>query len=694
MKLVAESAQEVCDLVARELKIGISLLVEDGKVIASSDRNRVDSTYGIGASIMAGEITERTVTAEEAATSDGLYEGYNIALDYGGQCVACLSIDAPLDVATRFVHAARHWILSHLESAYAEQIYDDMLEGQVRVHTADIEADLTERKRAEVALRDSQRMMRTVIDNISQGITLFDEDMKLLVWNQKLLELLEFPPELAYEGAPLSNFFRYNAERGEYGPGDIEEQVASRLAKARLKEPHAFERDRRDGAALEIRGTPTPDGGFVTTYADITARRQAESAVRQSESRLRAIMDNVADGIITIDENGLVEAFNRAAEQMFGYAFEDVHGQNIKMLMPEPYSSDHDGHLQSYRESGQSKLIGGGPREIVAQRKDGSVFPIDLVVSQMSLGDRRVFVGIIRDITRRKKAEKEKKELEANLLQAQKLEALGTLAGGVAHEINTPVQYVGDNIRFLQDSFGDFVAVLDKCLALADTARSAGQFAEQIAALEEAMEAVDLKFQLDEVPTSLRQTLDGIDRIREIVLAIKEFSHPDVKSKSAVDLNRAIETTITVSRNQWKYVADLKTDFDTALLPVPCLPGEFNQVMLNLIVNAAHAIEAAGRAEPGTITIATRAIDGWVEIRVSDTGTGIKKKNLQRIFDMFFTTKPPGKGTGQGLAICHTIITQKHGGTITVESEEGTGTTFIVRLPIAPADAAQTAIAK
>ena len=137
--------------------------------------------------------------------------------------------------------------------------------------------------------------------------------------------------------------------------------------------------------------------------------------------------------------------------------------------------------------------------------------------------------------------------------------------------------------------------------------------------------------------------------------------------------------------------ADLKTDFDDALPPVPCLPGEFNQVMLNLIVNAAHAIEEADKDQPGAITVATRAVDGWAEIRVSDTGIGIETENLRRIFDMFFTTKPPGKGTGQGLAICHTIVTQKHGGTITVESEEGTGATFIVRLPIIPADAAQAA---
>ncbi len=691
MKLVRESAQEVCNLVARELQVGVSLMVEDGKVLASSNQERINSTYDIAVSIMAKEINERTVTAEEVAEGGGLYEGYNIALDYGGQCVACLGIDAPLDVATRFVHAARHWILSHLESAYSEQIYDDMLQGQIRAHTADIEAELTERKRAEVALRDSQKTLRTVIDNISQGITLFDADMKLVAWNGRFLELLDFPEKMARGGVELADFLRFNAERGEYGAGDIEEQVASRVEKARLKEPHMFERVRQDGSALEIRGTPTPDGGFVTTYADITERKQAETAVLESESQLRGITDSVADGIITAVGSGLIETLNHAAERLFGYEVSELHGQNMTILMAEPYRTKYDSNLQAYGEAAQSLFVDAGTHEIVALRKDGTDFPVDLTVSEMSLSDQNAFVWVMRDITKRKKADKDKEDLEANLRQAQKLEALGTLAGGVAHEINTPVQYVGDNIRFLQESFGGFITVLDKCLILASTAKSAGQFAEQIVALEEAMEAADLKFQLDEVPSSLGQSLDGIDRIREIVLAIKEFSHPDVKEMSAVDLNHAIETTITVSRNQWKYVADLRTDFDDSLPPVPCLPGEFNQVMLNLIVNAAHAIEAAEKGGQGAITVATRAINNWAEIRVSDTGTGIKPENLQRVFDMFFTTKPPGKGTGQGLAICHTIVTQKHSGTLNVESEEGVGTTFIVRLPIAIANAAQVA---
>jgi signal transduction histidine kinase len=191
-----------------------------------------------------------------------------------------------------------------------------------------------------------------------------------------------------------------------------------------------------------------------------------------------------------------------------------------------------------------------------------------------------------------------------------------------------------------------------------------------------------LDFLVTEIPSSLNQSIDGIGRISEIVQAIKEFSHPDAKEKTALDINRALTTTTTVSRNQWKDVAELETHFDMSLPQVQCLPGELNQVFLNMIINAVHAIEGAGRNQQGRIIISTAKQDDWVEIRIGDTGVGIPEKNLAKIFDPFFTTKEPGKGTGQGLAISHRIITKKHGGTISVESEVGKGTTFVIRLPI------------
>ncbi|MBI3512881.1 MAG: response regulator [Proteobacteria bacterium] len=279
------------------------------------------------------------------------------------------------------------------------------------------------------------------------------------------------------------------------------------------------------------------------------------------------------------------------------------------------------------------------------------------------------------------------RQTDTRLRHAQKLEALGTLAGGIAHEINTPTQYIGDNIRFLEASFRDLGPVLDAAAALREALRDEPQWTALCTAMQDAEAAADLAFLRTEIPAAIGQSLDGVERVRQIVLAVKEFCHPDVKEMAPTDLHRLVQTTITVSRNQWKYVAELVTDFANDLPPIPCRAGEINQVILNLIVNAAHAIEAK-RAGMGTILIETIRLEDAVEIRVTDSGTGIPPEIRARIFDPFFTTKGPGKGTGQGLAICHTIVVQKHGGSISVESSPGQGTTFAVRLPLEPPPAA------
>jgi signal transduction histidine kinase len=286
------------------------------------------------------------------------------------------------------------------------------------------------------------------------------------------------------------------------------------------------------------------------------------------------------------------------------------------------------------------------------------------------------------EIQERRRAEQERMELERELAQIQKMESLGTLAGGIAHEINTPVQYVGENLRFLSESVAGLSQVLNRYKSLAETARSEGVLADELTEVAAAVETADLDFLRQEMPASIDQSLEGIGRISEIVRAIREFSHPDAREKTAIDINHAITTTLTVAKNQIKYVADVETDFDTSLPPVSCHPGELNQVILNLLVNAAHAIEGAASESKGRITVSTRRVADRVEIRIADSGTGIPEAIRKKIFDPFFTTKEPGKGTGQGLAICHTIITKKHGGTITVDSEPGEGATFVVCLPL------------
>jgi signal transduction histidine kinase len=208
-----------------------------------------------------------------------------------------------------------------------------------------------------------------------------------------------------------------------------------------------------------------------------------------------------------------------------------------------------------------------------------------------------------------------------------------------------------------------------------------------------AVEKANSGYLFEEIPKAIEQTLEGIARVSKIVSAMKEFSHPGTKEKIPLDINHAIESTITVASSEWKYVADLETDLDPKLPLISCLPGEFNQVILNLIVNAAHAIAdviSKGGSEKGVIKIQTRFTDNSAEIRIQDSGTGIPEKVQARIFDPFFTTKEIGKGTGQGLAIARSVVVDKHGGTLHFETEDGKGTTFIIRLPHATQTLAAT----
>ena len=283
----------------------------------------------------------------------------------------------------------------------------------------------------------------------------------------------------------------------------------------------------------------------------------------------------------------------------------------------------------------------------------------------------------------------ERDKMEIQLRHAQKLESIGQLAAGIAHEINTPTQYIGDNTRFVRDACGDLFKLVVEQGRLFTAARAGAVPAELLDAVEAAAKLADVEYLTAEVPRALEQSLEGVGRVSKIVRAMKEFSHPGSTEKTPTALNKAIESTVTVCRAEWKYVAELVTEFDAALPPVPVLPGEFNQIILILVVNASHAIADVvgdGAKGKGTITVSTRRDGEWAEIRIRDTGTGIPEKARGKIFEPFFTTKGVGKGTGQGLAIAHSVVVGKHGGTIHFETETGKGTTFVIRLPLVAND--------
>lgn len=526
--------------------------------------------------------------------------------------------------------------------------------------------------------------------------------------------------------------------------------------------------------------------------------------IEEGEARMQAILRSASDAILTIDESGTIRSFNRAAEEIFGHAADEMIGRNVSVLAPSPHGEAHDGYIQRYLSTGESQVVG-TRRELAALRKNGEVFCADVHVSEVRFGGNRVFTAMIRDITDLTQTEEalhrseahfgrlldsniigiitanvdgvvtnangtvlqmlgydradvpfrwdeitpaeyrdldlkaiaaisakgvaapwekefirkdgsrvpvligaaeiepgsgdcicfvldlsDRKRLERQLSHAQKLESIGQLAAGVAHEINTPIQFVGDNTRFLKDSFVAMTSVLNDYARLHRAAREGSVTAAILAEIDATTEQADLEYLAEEIPKAIDQSLAGVERVTKIVRSMKAFSHPGGEEKQLVDLNAAIETTVTVARNEWKYVAELAMDLDPSLPLVPCHGGDINQVLLNMIVNAAHAIGEVGgddTGKKGAITISTSHASGWAEIRINDSGCGMSEHVRSKIFDPFFTTKDVGKGTGQGLAISHDVIVKKHGGSIGVESQPGEGTTFAIRLPICPDDA-------
>ncbi|HEV3438247.1 MAG TPA: ATP-binding protein, partial [Gemmata sp.] len=392
---------------------------------------------------------------------------------------------------------------------------------------------------------------------------------------------------------------------------------------------------------------------------EIAERKRAEAALRVSEERYRQLFEANPHPMWVYDaESFHFLAVNDVAVWHYGYSREQFLGMTVKDIV----AREEDGHWRP--NPGESDRLS---RHRLAS---GEVLQVEVAAHPIEFGGRAAWLLLALDVT-------EQKLLEEQLKQAQKLESIGQLAAGIAHEINTPIQYIGDNTNFLGTAFQD----LSQVLALY---RIAAKNPAGAADAEKAAEGADLAYLVDEVPRAIDQTLEGVRHVARIVKAMKEFAHPGTDEKTAVDLNRAIQNVVTVARNEWKYLAEVVTDLAPDLPTVLGLPGELNQVFLNLLMNAVHAIQAVGNAHDnkGSITLSTRRIGGAVEVRVTDSGCGIPESIRRRVFDPFFTTKPVGQGTGQGLAIAHAVVVTRHNGGITFESQVGRGTTFIVRLPI------------
>ncbi len=582
-----------------------------------------------------------------------------------------------------------------------------------------VRTDISDSKRREEELEDLRRRYALILDSAGEGIVGLDRQGQVTFANRTAGHLLGFEPHEMI-GRSFDRLVSPRPADQDIGRrDDTPLTIACREGTTRQVGADTFHR--RDGNTLPVDYLVAPiveaeqHVGAVMLFRDATLRIQyersladhqhelerqvaertaeltremdvrirVEEALRASRERHKRVTDSLFEGVIVVDRNGHVIFANPSA---------------LRLLRWETLEGDIEGHpldaIFHLNDKGVEIFFDGSPwQRVIAEnvmlRDDDATFvtasgqalSVAYACSLLPYAEgRHAAIISFRDIEMLKQAQRD-------AIQASRLASVGQLAAGIAHEINTPAQYVGDNLRYIGKSFSKFADVVAAGRMLASQTGDLAAIEEAGSRFEKALAAAKIPALASETEAAIRESLDGVAQIARIVLSMKEFSHPGTSTKTTTDINKALESTLTVSRNEWKHAADIEKNLDPELPKVVCLAGEMNQVFLNLIVNAAHAIEASGKSVPGRITISTSHADGQIEIRVADNGTGIPENIREKIFDPFFTTKEVGKGTGQGLAICRDVVVTKHGGAIDVTSREGEGTEFVIFLPVGGEDA-------
>ncbi|MCU1428241.1 MAG: putative Histidine kinase [Actinomycetia bacterium] len=535
--------------------------------------------------------------------------------------------------------------------------------------------DITRRKEAEDDLRASEDLLRVCFDGSASGLAVVGLDGRFLRVNDELCTLLGRPADELLEMCSV-----------ELMDGDCAADTLSQRMRMLSGECTGYRAERRlqraDGTcvdlALNVALVRGPDGQpkyVVSQATDLSETNRMEHELRAGEARTRSVLDSLAEVVFQFDAQARFTFLNRAWEALTGYS---VAG-SLGCLVGNFVHADDRAHAATMRNRALSGEFPRGDLRFRVVRVDQSVRFVECHFRTLSnvTGAGSAVLGTLVDITDRRR-------LEVELSHAHKLEAVGQLAAGVAHEINTPMQFVGDNLHFLHESFEELLTLL--CAyreQLHDTSpRSDVKRQKQLDAAED---GVDFAFLQSEIPLAAAQALEGVRRVTTIVSAMKAFGHPDQGERRLADMNEALQNTLTVARNEYKYVADIDVDLGPIPL-VDCVASDLNQVFLNLIVNAAHAIgdTVIGTPDRGLITVHTAFDEKHhdVVITIADTGTGVAPELVERIFEPFFTTKSVGRGTGQGLAIAHTIVAERHHGSLTFETALGVGTTFTIRLPV------------
>jgi PAS domain S-box-containing protein len=651
----------------------IVLLDEHGRLVTTAEAGLGKDFFPMVKRLRRGELTDcgRRASAqpEVIATEDPLStcSGCPLADKYTGRGA----------LTARMQHGGKNFgilsasILKNLTSDHEEQALFKDVADNIAFALHSIEEE--ERgKQAEEALKESEQRYRTLVENSTDAILMTDRERKIVTCNQAFLDLFGYKKR-EIEGKSTRIIHQSDKSFDSYG----------KTAYPAIEKGDFFRTEwefmRKDGTIVPVEtitsAIRSPDGSIPNYHAilrDITERKRAEKGLKL----FRILIDQSNDAIEVIDPktHHFLDA-NEKALQDLGYSREEFLSLTLNDIDPNL-------DQETWNRLGEELLKTGFTLfESRHRRKDGSTFPVEVNAKHVRL-DRVYLVNIIRDITERKRAEEERGRLELQLLQSEKMASVGQLAAGVAHEINNPTGFVSSNLKTLSDYQNDIFGLIREYRKLiADLKQNGTSQANpaaiqgdlgRIAALEKEM---DIDFIMDDTPNLIKDCQEGTERVKKIVIDLKDFAHPSEQKPQYADINQNLDSTLNIVWNELKYKATVTKEYGE-LPQVHCYPQQLNQVFMNLLVNAAQAIE-----KEGEIRISTQALDGHVEIKVSDTGSGIPKENLSRIFDPFFTTKEVGKGTGLGLNVAYNII-QKHKGTIDVESEVGKGTTFIIRLQV------------
>ncbi len=400
--------------------------------------------------------------------------------------------------------------------------------------------------------------------------------------------------------------------------------------------------------------------------------QRIESRSKQNEERMRRIIDAAYDALVVFDTRGKITTFSSRAVELFGTPVEQAIGKSIRSFL------EYDriiNDLSAGRPKDSSNVASCGVVESIAKHSDGTSIPVEVSLSMSRFDNRPEFHAFIHDMRTRK-------AIQARMMHLEKMESIGKLSAGLAHEINTPLQFIGDNVSFLRDAIHDLVPIVleaRRFVALEDKSDF------QTDRIAELLEKADLDFLLEQMEPAIQSTIDGLSTVSSITSAMKEYANPNSGSHTNVDLAKILSNCITISRNTWEKVADLEADLGDTEISVDGIASELGQSLMGMIMNAADTIREKiekGTYERGTIHIRLKEVDSEARIEIEDNGMGIPEAIRSKIFDPFFTTRDVGQGTGQGLTVLHAVIVEKHKGRVQFQSKEGAGTCFSISLPM------------